>query len=201
MCIEHCAVHTATTMWAQDPPRLKKMCVLHCWPIHGLQFYSLQTSSLSRCLVIALEWTLVCYGITGYEPTKKGHSSGGSSEKCGRTRSSIQTCGAGFSTAPAFDGWITLGHWAAPAFDGWITLSPMAICPSKKTWLVISSTMLKRWWKRPVLPRPSWTDEMKFPAYVSSCVISNKLIENCRPCYRTTLRRRRLSRVLVKKHL
>ena len=45
----------------------------------------------------------------------------------------------------------------------------------------------------------------KYPAYVSSCVISNKLIENCRLCYRTRLWRSRLSRVngrwQVKRHM
>ena len=35
----------------------------------------------------------------------------------------------------------------------------------------------------------------KFPAYVGSCVISNKLIMNCRPCYSTRLWQSRLSRV------
>ena len=33
----------------------------------------------------------------------------------------------------------------------------------------------------------SRTDMTKYPAYVSNCVISNKLIKNCRPCYRARL--------------
>ena len=76
-------------MWVQDPsPRLRQgVCLapypfrISVWPLH----------------LIGL--TLVCYGITGYEPTKKGHSSGGPSEKCGKTGSSIQTCGAALSAA------------------------------------------------------------------------------------------------------
>ena len=76
----------------------------------------LQTYCIVRCLVTVLDWfwPLVCYGITAYEPTKKGRCSGGSSENCsggsseksGRTRSPIQTCGAAYSADPASDGWI-----------------------------------------------------------------------------------------------
>ena len=70
----------------------------------------------ARGLAIASLWErlLVCYGITGYEPTQTGHCSSGSSEKCGRRSSSRSATSAG------------------PGFDGWITACSMVICTSRQ---------------------------------------------------------------------
>ena len=54
---------------------------------------------------------LVCYGITGYEPTQTGHCSSGSSEKCGRRRPTISSRSAAHSAAPGFDS--QLVQWLA----------------------------------------------------------------------------------------
>ena len=60
-------------------------------------------SGFSAC-ICCTSLILVCYGITGYEPSK-GHSSSKSCRE--RSRSAIQTCGAAYSATPASYAWIS----------------------------------------------------------------------------------------------
>ena len=65
--------------------------------------------------------------------------------------------------------------------------------------------MWERWWLGLVPPCLFRMDMMKYPAYGSSCVISNKLIVKRRPCLRTRLWQPRLSRAsgtwLIRRHM
>ena len=163
----------------------KKFVCLALLVQQELEFYASQTSPATTSVwsLRLIDLTLVCYGIMGYEPTMEGCRFSGSSEKCGRPGSAqpIQP------PQPSMDGSQLVQWWS-------VQTSNMAgdLQHNVRALMVKASS-----------PMPVSDGHDEVSSLRKYCAI--KLIESCRPCYRTRLWRLRLSRVngrwQVKKHM